>query len=102
MTMADPSSEHVRRALVTVLRELIDGTASDMCWVLNLGDRGFQASLDGLSADAASAQPGPGRSRSRRTSSTSATASSFPIAGLVASPIRGPTRPLRRAGGAST
>ena len=49
--------EEVRRALSTVLRELIDGATADQCWVLNPGDSGLLASLDALSASAASARP---------------------------------------------
>jgi hypothetical protein len=50
----------VRDSLTTVLRELLDG-AGEPCWVLNAGDSGLLASLDALSASAASARPG-GRS----------------------------------------
>jgi hypothetical protein len=50
----------VRDSLTTVLRELLDG-AGEPCWVLNPGDSGLLASLDALSASAASARPG-GRS----------------------------------------
>lgn len=53
-------TELVQRALVTLLRELIDGSGSE-AWVLNKGDRGLLASLGRLSAEAASATPG-GRS----------------------------------------
>jgi hypothetical protein len=49
------SSEMVVRALHSLLKELIDGTASGSAWVLNQGDRGLLASLDALSAAAASA-----------------------------------------------
>ncbi|MGH7465940.1 MAG: DinB family protein [Longimicrobiales bacterium] len=51
------AAEQVRRALGTVLRELIDGAAPDAGWSLNPGDRGLLASLDMLSAEAASARP---------------------------------------------
>jgi hypothetical protein len=49
------SSEMVVRSLSSLLKELIDGTASDSAWVLNQGDRGLLAALDALSAAAASA-----------------------------------------------
>ena len=52
---------HFMSALDTLLRELLDGPSEDAGFVLNPGDRGLLASLDALSADAASAQPG-GRS----------------------------------------
>jgi hypothetical protein len=42
-------------ALNVILTELIDGASDDAAWVLNRGDRGLLASLDTLSADAASA-----------------------------------------------
>lgn len=51
----------VRDALTTILRELLDGSPESGAYVLNPGDRGLLASLDRLSAEAASAQPG-GRS----------------------------------------
>ena len=54
-------AEPVSHAITTLLRELMDGAATDVAWVLNPGDRGLLASLDALSADAASARPG-GRS----------------------------------------
>ena len=44
-------------ALHVLLGELIDGAARDAGWVLNPGDRGLLASLDTLSAEAASASP---------------------------------------------
>jgi hypothetical protein len=52
---------HHMSALDSLLRELLDGPPGDAAFVLNPGDRGLLASLDALSADAASAQPG-GRS----------------------------------------
>jgi len=53
--------EHdVRESLLNLLREILDGPP-DAAFVLNRGDRGLLASLDALSAGAASAQPG-GRS----------------------------------------
>lgn len=51
----------VRDALTALLRELLDGPPGGGAFVLNPGDRGLIASLDRLSAEAASAQPG-GRS----------------------------------------
>ena len=55
--MTDSTALH--RALTTLLRELLDGSAPDACWVLNPGDPGLLRSLDQLSAAAASA-PAPG------------------------------------------
>jgi hypothetical protein len=55
MTSATP--DQIRDALARVLGELIDGAASDAGWSLNPGDRGLLASLDLLTADAASARP---------------------------------------------
>jgi hypothetical protein len=49
--------EGVRNALARVLRELIDGAEADAGWALNAGDRGLLASLEALSAAAASARP---------------------------------------------
>ena len=48
----------VRDALTAVLRELLDGPPRGGAFVLNPGDRGLLASLDRLSAEAASAEPG--------------------------------------------
>jgi hypothetical protein len=50
-------ADDVREALARVLRELIDGADADAGWTLNPGDRGLLASLDALSASAASARP---------------------------------------------
>lgn len=59
--MTDSTALH--RALTTLLRELLDGSAADACWVLNPGDPGLLRSLDQLSAAAASAgTPGGGPS----------------------------------------
>jgi hypothetical protein len=52
---------HYMSALDSLLRELLDGPPGQAAFVLNPGDRGLLASLEALSADAASAQPG-GRS----------------------------------------
>ena len=52
---------HQMSAVDSLLQELLDGPSKDAAFVLNPGDRGLLASLDALSADAASAQPG-GRS----------------------------------------
>lgn len=46
----------VREALAAVLRELIDGAGADVGWSLNPRDRGLLASLDALTAAAASAR----------------------------------------------
>jgi hypothetical protein len=55
--MDDGQSVVVLGALNVILTELIDGAASETAWVLNRGDRGLLASLDMLSAAAASATP---------------------------------------------
>jgi hypothetical protein len=55
--MNDDASSQMVRSLNTLLKELIDGAASDNGWALNRGDRGLLASLDALSAEAASASP---------------------------------------------
>jgi hypothetical protein len=47
----------VRDALLTLLRELLHGPPGDTAYALNPGDRGLLASLDALSAEAASARP---------------------------------------------
>jgi hypothetical protein len=52
--LADPFEQ----ALVTLLRELLDGPAETAAFALNRGDRGLLASLDLLSAEAASARSG--------------------------------------------
>jgi hypothetical protein len=44
----------VRDALTTLLRELLEGPTADGAFVLNRGDRGLLASLDALTAEAAS------------------------------------------------
>ena len=49
--------DDVRDALARVLRELIEGADADAGWALNPGDRGLLASLEELSASAASARP---------------------------------------------
>ena len=54
-------AERLRNSVLTLLRELLEGPASEACFVLNPGDRGLLASLDALSAEAASQRPG-GRS----------------------------------------
>ena len=43
------------RALATLLREVLEGPAETGAYVLNRGDKGLLASLDALSAEAASA-----------------------------------------------
>jgi hypothetical protein len=53
--MNDGDSSQMVRSLRALLKELIDGAASDSGWVLNRSDRGLLASLDALSAEAASA-----------------------------------------------
>ena len=59
--MTSPLALHVRDALTTLLRELLDGPPDTGAFMLNRGDPGLLASLDALSAHDASAQPG-GRS----------------------------------------
>jgi hypothetical protein len=54
-------AEDLRHSIGTLLRELLDGPSDKAAFALNPGDRGFLASLDTLSAEAASARPG-GRS----------------------------------------
>ena len=51
----------LRASLTTLLREILEGPPGPAGFVLNPGDPGLLASLDRLSADAASARPG-GRS----------------------------------------
>ena len=46
------------RALGTLLHEVLEGPAETGAFVLNRGDKGLLASLDALSAQAASAHPG--------------------------------------------
>lgn len=60
--MTDPTSAALPAALTTLLDELLDGAAADTCWVLNRSDPGLLRSVDGLSADAASAIAAGGRS----------------------------------------
>jgi hypothetical protein len=55
--MDNAESARVVRSLNVILTEIIDGAASNTAWVLNQGDRGLLASLDVLSAEAASASP---------------------------------------------
>jgi hypothetical protein len=49
--------EPIRRTLVTLLRELVDGPPGEAAYMLNVGDCGLLGSLDGLTAEAASARP---------------------------------------------
>ena len=57
MTSIDePLPARVRETVVLLLRELLDGPGAEG-YVLNPGDRGLLASLDGLTAEAASARP---------------------------------------------
>ncbi len=53
-----PPSPLLNQCLSAILKELVRGTATDACWVLNRGDIGLLRSLDALSAAAASA-PAP-------------------------------------------
>jgi hypothetical protein len=59
--VTDPTTPAIHAALTTVLRELVDGSAAEACWVLNPGDAGLLRSLGSLSPGAASA---PARWRS--------------------------------------
>jgi hypothetical protein len=52
---------NVYRSLEALLREVLHGPPAEAAFVLNPGDRGLLASLDTLTAEAASARPG-GRS----------------------------------------
>jgi hypothetical protein len=52
--------EMLRRALGTVLSEVIDGPAADAAWLLNPEDVGLLRSLETLSAEQASAMPAGG------------------------------------------
>jgi uncharacterized damage-inducible protein DinB len=60
MTSSTAPMELLRGALVTIFHELVDGAPADACWVLNPQDPGLHASLDKLSAEAASAIPPTG------------------------------------------
>lgn len=51
----------VHNAVAALLAEVVDGPRPDAAFILNPDDRGLLASLDALSADAASERPG-GRS----------------------------------------
>lgn len=53
--------ERLRKAVTQLLNELLEGPPGKACFVLNPSDRGLLASLDALTADAASERPG-GRS----------------------------------------
>src|SRR3954447_17246814 len=53
-----PASLH--RVFTTLLRELLDGPATEGAWILNAGDPGLLRSLARLSASAASATPSNG------------------------------------------
>jgi hypothetical protein len=57
VNMDEPLPERVRQSLVLLLHELVDGPPGREAYVLNPGDRGLLASLDQLSAEAASARP---------------------------------------------
>ena len=49
--------EAIRRTVVTLLRELIDGPPGQAAYMLNAGDHGLLGSLDAVTAEAASARP---------------------------------------------
>ena len=53
-------SPSISRSLDILFAELVDGAASDSCWMLNKNDPGLLRSLDQLSAAAASAVPPSG------------------------------------------
>ena len=54
--MAIQPSAPPRPAISTILREILSGAAPEAAYLLNAGDRGLLASLDALSADAASSR----------------------------------------------
>jgi hypothetical protein len=56
--MSSPAFPPLHRSLSRLLRELVGGSPPDACFVLNPNDPGLLASLDRLSAEAASA-PAP-------------------------------------------
>ena len=58
-TMTTSVSSQLNEAVTRLFRELAHGTAPDSCWVLNPKDQGLLASLDRISATAASS-PSPG------------------------------------------
>ena len=57
----DPAAAPLRPAVAGILREIAKGPSPDAAYLLNRADGGLLASLEALSAEAASAQPG-GRS----------------------------------------
>ncbi len=57
--MDDAQAADVRRAISTLVREIVEGSGEEWCWVLNPKDPGLLRSLEGLSAAEAS-EPGPG------------------------------------------
>ena len=61
MSTRPGEAERVRQAVAALLSEIVDGPPADAAFVLNPGDGGLLASLDALSAQAASERPG-GRS----------------------------------------
>lgn len=61
--MTDPSNMAWQKAVTDLLVELTNGPASSEAYILNPGDRGLFGSLEGLSAEGASARaPGGGPS----------------------------------------
>jgi hypothetical protein len=56
--MNDSQTADVHRAISTIVRELVEGSGEEWCWVLNPRDPGLLASLDRLSAAEAS-EPAP-------------------------------------------
>jgi uncharacterized damage-inducible protein DinB len=58
--MDDSGLNILRKTSLTLLNELIDGSAKDFCWILNPSDSGLLRSLDKLSSQAASALPPSG------------------------------------------
>jgi hypothetical protein len=56
----DTATGRLQAALSTLLRELIDGSAAEGCWVLNPKDPGLLRSLATLTAAAASRSPSSG------------------------------------------
>ena len=58
--MTNDSMEAARRAVATVLDEILLGSTPDAGWLLNPGDVGLLRSLDALTAADASAPPAAG------------------------------------------
>jgi hypothetical protein len=55
------ASDVFQRALLKILSEVFNGPPGNEAYLLNPGDPGLLAQLDGVSAEAASARPMPGK-----------------------------------------